>query len=191
MDLKVLECFDFPGSRGLQLWSISINFCLSRCSFDRRCKSGRGFSKPACLIELLGVVCTRAAEVLWAIFCGAFFFKGIQAQTVANFYLAFEAQLAIIPVINKVKKTHYWSFTVIHSEIVMSLIDWPEKCWSRKSGVTDWKGLWYSTWGVHSSELKLLFAVFFTPCITSFWLHIEALTCSRYQPNLEPMWRRF
>lgn len=33
-----------------------------------------------------------------------FFFKGIQAQTVANFYLAFEAQLAIIPVINKVKK---------------------------------------------------------------------------------------
>lgn len=33
------------------------------------------------------------------------FSKGIQAQTVANFYLAFEAQLAIIPVINKVKKT--------------------------------------------------------------------------------------
>lgn len=33
--------------------------------------------------------------------CG-FFLKGIQAQTVANFYLAFEAQLAIIPVINKV-----------------------------------------------------------------------------------------
>lgn len=28
--------------------------------------------------------------------------KGIQAQTVANFYLAFEAQLTIIPVINKV-----------------------------------------------------------------------------------------
>lgn len=28
--------------------------------------------------------------------------KGVQAQTVANFYLAFEAQLAIIPVINKV-----------------------------------------------------------------------------------------
>lgn len=31
-----------------------------------------------------------------------FVVKGIQAQTVANFYLAFEAQLAIIPVINKV-----------------------------------------------------------------------------------------
>nr|XP_009919252.1 PREDICTED: translation factor GUF1, mitochondrial-like [Haliaeetus albicilla] len=30
--------------------------------------------------------------------------EGIQAQTVANFYLAFEAQLAIIPVINKVIK---------------------------------------------------------------------------------------
>lgn len=29
--------------------------------------------------------------------------KGIQAQTVANFYLAFEAQLTIIPVINKVQ----------------------------------------------------------------------------------------
>lgn len=29
-------------------------------------------------------------------------FKGVQAQTVANFYLAFEAQLAIIPVINKI-----------------------------------------------------------------------------------------
>uniref|UniRef100_A0A8V0YLW7 GTP binding elongation factor GUF1 n=1 Tax=Gallus gallus TaxID=9031 RepID=A0A8V0YLW7_CHICK len=28
--------------------------------------------------------------------------EGIQAQTVANFYLAFEAQLAIIPVINKI-----------------------------------------------------------------------------------------
>lgn len=33
-----------------------------------------------------------------------FSFQGIQAQTVANFYLAFEAQLAIIPVINKVEK---------------------------------------------------------------------------------------
>uniref|UniRef100_G3Q4C0 GTP binding elongation factor GUF1 n=1 Tax=Gasterosteus aculeatus aculeatus TaxID=481459 RepID=G3Q4C0_GASAC len=30
--------------------------------------------------------------------------QGIQAQTVANFYLAFEAQLAIIPVINKVRR---------------------------------------------------------------------------------------
>lgn len=30
--------------------------------------------------------------------------KGVQAQTVANFYLAFEAQLAIIPVINKVHR---------------------------------------------------------------------------------------
>jgi hypothetical protein len=29
-------------------------------------------------------------------------FQGIQAQTVANFFLAFEAQLSIIPVINKV-----------------------------------------------------------------------------------------
>ncbi len=28
--------------------------------------------------------------------------QGVQAQTVANFYLAFEAELAIIPVINKV-----------------------------------------------------------------------------------------
>lgn len=43
--------------------------------------------------------------------------KGIQAQTVANFYLAFEAQLSIIPVINKVCRdllvfsliTHYFS----------------------------------------------------------------------------------
>lgn len=32
--------------------------------------------------------------------------KGIQAQTVANFYLAFEAQLTIIPVINKVSAKH-------------------------------------------------------------------------------------
>lgn len=30
--------------------------------------------------------------------------KGVQAQTVANFYLAFEAQLVIIPVINKVHR---------------------------------------------------------------------------------------
>lgn len=29
-------------------------------------------------------------------------FQGIQAQTVANFFLAFEAQLSVIPVINKV-----------------------------------------------------------------------------------------
>lgn len=28
--------------------------------------------------------------------------KGIQAQTVANFYLAFEAHLTIIPIVNKV-----------------------------------------------------------------------------------------
>lgn len=33
------------------------------------------------------------------------YLKGIQAQTVANFYLAFEAQLTIIPVINKVDVT--------------------------------------------------------------------------------------
>ncbi|XP_061202141.1 translation factor GUF1, mitochondrial isoform X3 [Neopsephotus bourkii] len=32
--------------------------------------------------------------------------EGIQAQTVANFYLAFEAQLAIIPVINKIDLKH-------------------------------------------------------------------------------------
>ena len=30
--------------------------------------------------------------------------QGVQAQTVANFFLAFEADLAIIPVINKVCK---------------------------------------------------------------------------------------
>lgn len=100
--LKFLERFLYPGSRGLQLWSITIDFCVSRCPFDHRCKSGRGFSKPSCPNILLGVVCTHAwgtlGNILWGIF------KGIQAQTVANFYLAFEAQLAIIPVINKVKK---------------------------------------------------------------------------------------
>ncbi|KAF7248395.1 Translation factor GUF1, mitochondrial [Varanus komodoensis] len=32
--------------------------------------------------------------------------EGIQAQTVANFYLAFEAQLSIIPVINKIDLKH-------------------------------------------------------------------------------------
>lgn len=36
--------------------------------------------------------------------------KGIQAQTVANFYLAFEAQLSIIPVINKVFSCHCLGF---------------------------------------------------------------------------------
>ena len=30
--------------------------------------------------------------------------QGVQAQTVANFFLAFEADLAIIPIINKVCK---------------------------------------------------------------------------------------
>lgn len=38
---------------------------------------------------------------VWSLICCCLL-KGIQAQTVANFYLAFEAQLAIIPVINKV-----------------------------------------------------------------------------------------
>lgn len=28
--------------------------------------------------------------------------QGVQAQTLANFYLAFEAELAIIPVMNKI-----------------------------------------------------------------------------------------
>lgn len=53
--------------------------------------------------EFLLFVCAHAAAEVWVIFyvCVCFF-KGIQAQTVANFYLAFEAQLAIIPVINKV-----------------------------------------------------------------------------------------
>lgn len=59
---------------------------------------------------------THAADDLWVIFC--VIFKGIQAQTVANFYLAFEAQLAIIPVINKVKELpitgFMFSFIVIH-----------------------------------------------------------------------------
>lgn len=32
--------------------------------------------------------------------------QGVQAQTVANFYLAFEAELAIIPVINKIDQPH-------------------------------------------------------------------------------------
>ena len=31
-----------------------------------------------------------------------FFKQGVQAQTVANFYLAFEKELAIIPVMNKI-----------------------------------------------------------------------------------------
>lgn len=30
------------------------------------------------------------------------YFQGVQAQTVANFYLAFEADLTIIPVLNKI-----------------------------------------------------------------------------------------
>ena len=34
-------------------------------------------------------------------------FQGVQAQTVANFLLAFEAGLSIIPVINKVKKIKF------------------------------------------------------------------------------------
>lgn len=48
--------------------------------------------------------CELSIELLFTVhllvFC--YLLKGIQAQTVANFYLAFEAQLAIIPVINKV-----------------------------------------------------------------------------------------
>ena len=36
-------------------------------------------------------------------FCHEFFhFKGVQAQTLANFYLAFESELTIIPVMNKI-----------------------------------------------------------------------------------------
>ena len=30
------------------------------------------------------------------------FFQGVQAQTVANFYLAFEAELEVLPIINKI-----------------------------------------------------------------------------------------
>ncbi len=33
--------------------------------------------------------------------------QGVQAQTVANFYLAFEREMAIIPVINKIDLPTY------------------------------------------------------------------------------------
>lgn len=92
--------------------------------------------------------------------------KGVQAQTVANFYLAFEAQLTIIPVINKVH-SDLPVFGLIaciifpldcdlagNSILTFSPSDWFEKCWSRESGVTDWKGVWYSTRGMHQGELE-------------------------------------
>lgn len=46
--------------------------------------------------------------------------KGVQAQTVANFYLAFEAQLAIIPVINKVNASTLHWFTLTEKEEVIT-----------------------------------------------------------------------
>ena len=36
-----------------------------------------------------------------------FFVQGVQAQTVANFLLAFEAGLSVVPVINKVGRNFY------------------------------------------------------------------------------------
>lgn len=39
----------------------------------------------------------------------------------------------------------------------MCSVDRFEKCRSRESGVTDWKGVWYSTWRVHQGELELFF----------------------------------
>lgn len=94
----------------------------------------------------------------------AFFWhvKGIQAQTVANFYLAFEAQLSIIPVINKVISDmplvgfyfSTWLNVACDSNLTCSPLDWSEKCWSGESGVTDWKGVWYSTWRMHQGKLE-------------------------------------
>lgn len=89
-------CFPLsPGSCRLQLWSVSIHFCLPRCPVDCRCQSG---TKPDFLNELLLLYLLHVMQSL-IFYCHV---KGIQAQTVANFYLAFEAQLTIIPVINKV-----------------------------------------------------------------------------------------
>jgi len=39
---------------------------------------------------------------LYSGICAFFFNQGVQAQTVANFYLAFEAELSILPVMNKI-----------------------------------------------------------------------------------------
>lgn len=97
-----------PGSCWLQLWSGSINLCLPRCPVDRRCQSG---TKP---VNYGGCTLLHVMQSL-IFYCHV---KGIQAQTVANFYLAFEAQLTIIPVINKV-----------HSDQpVFALITWVWKC---------------------------------------------------------------
>lgn len=57
-----------------------------------------GLLAPSFLSELLWMFVLHVVQS-FIICCHV---KGVQAQTVANFYLAFEAQLAIIPVINKV-----------------------------------------------------------------------------------------
>lgn len=86
---------------------------------------------------MLSLSCACCISVTILIFCCRV--KGIQAQTVANFYLAFEAQLTIIPVINKVRsdlplfgfvtryrysRTHVWfwcvSFRLIWKMLIQS-----------------------------------------------------------------------
>lgn len=54
-----------------------------------------------CLGEFFGLLlaCTPVSNI--------FFPQGVQAQTVANFLLAFEGGLAIIPVLNKVRSEVY------------------------------------------------------------------------------------
>ena len=84
-----------PGSCWLQLRSVSIDIRVSRCSVNRRCQSG---TEPDVLNSLLWLYSLYVLQSL-KLYCHV---KGIQAQTMANFYLAFEAQLTIIPVINKV-----------------------------------------------------------------------------------------
>ena len=49
---------------------------------------------------LIHVIISYSNTTVWL--SGLLYFQGVQAQTVANFYLAFERDLPVIPVINKI-----------------------------------------------------------------------------------------
>lgn len=42
------------------------------------------------------------------------------------------------------------------SNLVRSALDWSEKCWSRKSGSADSKGVWYFPWRMHQGKMENL-----------------------------------
>lgn len=79
-----------------------------------------------------------------------------------------------------------------NSILTFSPSDRFEKRWSGESGITGWKGVWYSTWGMHQGEVELMWALFFyDPQKLRNVSYLFDLIFFRFQLNLERMLKMF